>query len=86
MWARLGALVGAVSLILLSGCAHQSATVTLGASKSPFTPGTWPRGLLGLRFKVFTVDDKQQRAIDFYVWDSKEAAEAFFTDELRERE
>ena len=42
-------------------------------------------GLPGLRFKVFTVDEKEQRAINFYVWDSQEAAEAFFNDELRER-
>jgi len=42
-------------------------------------------GLPGLRFKFFTLDEKQQRAMNIYVWDSKEAAEAFFTDELRER-
>jgi hypothetical protein len=42
-------------------------------------------GMSGLQFKFFTLDDKQQRAINFYVWESKEAAEAFFTDELRER-
>ena len=42
-------------------------------------------GLWGLRFKAFTLDEKQQRAMNFYVWDSQEAAEAFFTDELRER-
>ena len=42
-------------------------------------------GLPGLRFKVFTLDDTQQRAMNFYVWDSREAAEAFFTEELRER-
>ena len=41
--------------------------------------------LPGLRFKVFTVDEKKQRAMNFYVWDSREAAEAFFTDELREK-
>jgi hypothetical protein len=34
---------------------------------------------------LFTFDEKQQRATNFYVWDSAEAAEAFFTDELRER-
>ena len=39
----------------------------------------------GLRFKFFTLDDKQNRAMNFYVWDSQEAAEAFFTEELRER-
>ena len=42
-------------------------------------------GLSGLRFKAFTLDEKEQRAMNFYVWDSQEAAEAFFTDELRER-
>lgn len=42
-------------------------------------------GLPGLRFKFFTLDDKQNRAVNFYVWDSQEAAEAFFTEELRER-
>ncbi len=40
-------------------------------------------GLPGLRFKFFTLDEKQERAVNFYVWDSMEAAEAFFTDELR---
>ena len=42
-------------------------------------------GLPGLRFKFFTLDEKEQRAMNLYVWDSREAAEAFFTDELRER-
>ncbi len=42
-------------------------------------------GLPGLRFKVFTVDDERQRAMNFYVWDSQEVAKAFFSDELRER-
>jgi hypothetical protein len=41
-------------------------------------------GPAGLRFKFFTVDEKQERAMNFYVWDSQEAAEAFFTDELRQ--
>ena len=42
-------------------------------------------GTPGLRFKFFTFDEKQQRAQNFYVWESKEAAEAFFSEELRER-
>lgn len=42
-------------------------------------------GLPGLRFKFFTLDEKQKQAVNVYVWDSTEAAEAFFTDELRER-
>ncbi len=42
-------------------------------------------GMAGLRFKFFTFDEKQQRATNFYVWDSQEAAARFFSDELRER-
>jgi hypothetical protein len=42
-------------------------------------------GMPGLRFKFFTLDEKQQRATNFYVWESRETAERFFSDELRER-
>jgi heme-degrading monooxygenase HmoA len=42
-------------------------------------------GMPGLRFKFFTFDEKQQRAVNFYVWDSEEAAKRFFSEELRER-
>ena len=42
-------------------------------------------GMPGLRSKVFTVDDLHQRAMNFYVWDSRDAAESFFSDEMRER-
>jgi len=42
-------------------------------------------GMPGLRFKFFTFDEKQQRATNFYVWESQEAAERFFSEELRER-
>ena len=42
-------------------------------------------GMPGVRYKFFTFDEKQQRATNFYVWESKEAAEAFFSEELRER-
>ena len=42
-------------------------------------------GMPGLRFKFFTLDEGAQRASNFYVWDSKEAALEFFSDELRER-
>jgi hypothetical protein len=41
-------------------------------------------GMPGLRLKVFTFDEKQQRVANLYVWDSREAAENFFTEELRE--
>ena len=42
-------------------------------------------GMPGLRCKFFTLDDKHRRATNFYVWDSQDAAESFFSDELRER-
>lgn len=42
-------------------------------------------GMPGLRFKFFTLDEKRQRASNFYVWESTEVAERFFSDELRER-
>jgi hypothetical protein len=42
-------------------------------------------GMPGVRFKFFTFDEQNQRATNFYVWDSREAALEFFSDELRER-
>jgi hypothetical protein len=42
-------------------------------------------GMPGLRFKFFTLDESAGLASNFYVWDSKEAAVDFFSDELRER-
>ena len=39
----------------------------------------------GLRFKFFTFDEAHHRATNFYVWDTKDAAESFFSQELRER-
>jgi len=42
-------------------------------------------GMPGLRSKVFTIDEARQRAVNFYIWESAEAAESFFTEELRQR-
>ena len=42
-------------------------------------------GLPGLRSKVFTLNPAKREAANFYVWDSEDAAKAFFTDELLER-
>ena len=39
----------------------------------------------GLRSKAFTVNSGKREARNFYVWDSEDAAKAFFTDELVER-
>ena len=42
-------------------------------------------GMPGLRTKIFTFDEKQGRALNFYVWESRETAAQFFSDELRDR-
>jgi heme-degrading monooxygenase HmoA len=42
-------------------------------------------GMAGLRNKSFTLDEKQQRATNVYVWDSEDAARQFFSDELLDR-
>lgn len=39
-------------------------------------------GMPGLRSKAFTFSSGKRQATNFYVWDSEEAAKAFFTDEL----
>ena len=42
-------------------------------------------GMPGLRSKAFTFDPAKREAANFYVWDSEDAAKAFFTDQLLER-
>ena len=42
-------------------------------------------GMLGLRSKAFTFSAAKREAANFYVWDSEDAAKAFFNDELLER-
>jgi len=42
-------------------------------------------GMPGLRSKAFTLNPGKREAVNFYVWDSEEAAKAFFTDALVER-
>jgi hypothetical protein len=43
------------------------------------------QGMPGLRSKAFTVDEPRRRAMNFYIWDSADAAQRFFLDEMRER-
>ncbi len=43
------------------------------------------RGMPGLRSKAFTVDEAGDEATNFYVWESEDAAHAFFTEDLVER-
>ena len=42
-------------------------------------------GMPGLRSKAFTVDDARRRAVNFYIWESADAAKRFFSPEMRER-
>ena len=41
-------------------------------------------GMPGLRSKAFTVSSSRREATNFYVWDSEDAAKAFFSDALLE--
>jgi hypothetical protein len=42
-------------------------------------------GMKELRSKAFTFSSEKRRATNFYIWDSEEAAKAFFTEQLLER-
>ena len=42
-------------------------------------------GMPGLRSKAFTIDPSKREAVNFYVWDSEDAARAFFSDEMLDR-
>ena len=42
-------------------------------------------GMPGLRSKAFTLNSGKREATNFYVWESEEAAKAFFTDEFLDR-
>jgi len=39
-------------------------------------------GMPGLRSKAFTVNRARREAVNFYVWDSEDAAKDFFSDAL----
>jgi hypothetical protein len=42
-------------------------------------------GMPGLRSKTFTIDPVNREALNFYVWESEEAAKAFFSPQLLDR-
>ena len=42
-------------------------------------------GMPGLRSKAFTIDPVNREALNFYVWESEEAAKAFFSQQLIDR-
>jgi heme-degrading monooxygenase HmoA len=41
-------------------------------------------GMPGLRSKAFTINAAKREATNFYIWDSEDAARAFFSDALLE--
>lgn len=42
-------------------------------------------GMPGLRSKAFTFDVENREALNFYIWDSADAARAFFSPQLVDR-
>ncbi len=58
---------------------EQSVRKTVEAARTTF------EGMPGLRSKAFTINSSKRECINFYVWDSEDAAKAFFTDALLER-
>ena len=42
-------------------------------------------GMPGLRSKAFTIDPVNREALNFYVWESEEAARAFFSQQVIDR-
>jgi len=42
-------------------------------------------GMPGLRSKAFTIDAANREALNFYVWESEDAAKAFFSPQLVDR-
>lgn len=42
-------------------------------------------GMSGLRSKAFTLNPDAREAVNFYVWDSDQAAKMFFNEELVQR-
>ena len=42
-------------------------------------------GMPELRSKAFTIDPVNQEALNFYIWESEEAAKAFISEELIDR-
>ena len=42
-------------------------------------------GMPGLRSKAFTINPEGREAVNMYIWDSEDAAKAFFSEELVQR-
>jgi len=58
---------------------EQSLRAIAGTARARF------EGMPGLRSKAFTVNPAKREATNFYVWDSEDAARAFFTDAMLDR-
>jgi heme-degrading monooxygenase HmoA len=58
---------------------EQAVRTIAGSARARF------EGMPGLRSKAFTLNSNKREATNFYVWESEDAAKAFFTDEVLDR-
>jgi heme-degrading monooxygenase HmoA len=62
-----------------SGFSEERVRQVAAAARAKF------EGMPGLRSKAFTIDPANREALNFYVWESEEAAKAFFSQQLIDR-
>jgi len=60
-------------------------SIAIESSTLPTKPAPCSRGCPACVSSSSLSTKKQQRATNFYVWESSDAADAFFSEELRER-
>ena len=73
-------MVGVLVTFNLGNSFNEAAVRKIAAESSPKF-----EGMSQLRSKTFTVDRGRRQAMNFYVWETAEAARAFFTDDLLDR-
>jgi len=72
-------MIGVIITFRAEGGLDRSAVMGIAEKAAPTFDG-----MPGLRSKVFTFDPESGEATNVYVWESEEAARAFFTPELGE--
>ena len=73
-------MIGVIITFRSEGGLDRSAVMGIAEKAAPAF-----EGMPGLRSKVFTFDPESGEATNVYVWESEDAARAFFTPELAER-
>jgi hypothetical protein len=85
-WAGLGHLEGSIGMIGTFVTFHYGERFDEQAlRKIAKEARTKFAGMPGLRSKTFTVNAAKREAVNFYIWDSEDAARAFFSDAILER-